>query len=205
MTGGSSIANPNVSKADRLAIWSILVVGMFGGGFVAGLGLVTGVFRLIDPARYPIALLADIPVETGPGIAQAHGDGVLVNAEQLSAGPLWLLAAGDMTLGLVIGCVTASFAHVLYRVAQRKPFHSTMQVAVLVAGVAIAVGGLLHQGFTGLGTMMAADELNDSLGGVAEVGFLFNPLIPLVGFGILALAYVFRAGERIQRETEGLV
>ena len=43
------------------------------------------------------------------------------------------------------------------------------------------------------------------IGGVTQVGFLFEPLPIVVGFGVLALAYVFRTGERLQRDTEGLV
>lgn len=205
MTEDAIIEGPGIGKTDRFAIWFILVAGMFGGGFIAGLGLINGIFRLNDPAHYPIALLAKIPVETGPGIVQAHGDNLIVNAESLSAGPLWLFAISDLILGITIGLVTASFAHVLYRIAQRKPFHRNMYLSVLVAGSAITIGGLLYQALGGLGQMMAAGELNDSLGGVAELGFFFQPMWPLIGLGILTLAYVFRAGNRLQRETEGLV
>lgn len=53
--------------------------------------------------------------------------------------------------------------------------------------------------------MMAADELNDALGGIAVPGFSFAPIPIIAGFGILTLAYVFRAGSRLQHETEGLV
>lgn len=201
---GSGIST-GIGKADRFAIWFVLIAGFFGGGFVAGLALITGVFRLLDPARYPIPLLGEMPAETGPGIAQARWESLVVNAEHLSAGPLWLLAGADVILGLTIGCVTASFAYALYRILQRKPFHRNMRTAALVAGSAIAIGGLLHQAVGGLGTMMAAGELNDSLGGVAFVGFEFQPLVPLIGFGVLALAYVFQAGNRIQRDTEGLI
>lgn len=132
-----------LSRPDRFAILAILIAGSFGGAFIAGTGIITGLFRLLDPAGYPIQLLADIPVETGPGIVQAHGDSLIVNAEQLSAGPLWLLALSELALSLTIACVTTSFAYVLYRVVQHKPFHRTMQAAALVAGFAIAIGSLL--------------------------------------------------------------
>lgn len=194
-----------IGRADRVTILTILVVGMFGGGFVAGLGLITGIFRLLDPGRYPIELLADIPVDAGDGILEARATSILVHAESLPASALWAFAISDVIGGIAIGLITASFAYVLWRVAQRRPFHRTTHVAALVAGCAIAFGSLLSQGIGGLGRMIAADELGPSLGGVTEIGFLFEPLPIVVGFGVLALAYVFRAGERLQRDTEGLV
>ncbi len=201
-------ANPaaaEVDRGDRIAIWAILIVGMFVGGLVAGLGLVNAVFRLLDPSRFPIDLLADIPLETGDGVIDAHGDSLLVWTDQLTAGPLWLLTLGDLAAALAIALVTASLGNVLWRVAQRRPFHRTVQVAALVAGCAVALGSLLAQGLGGLGRMMAAGELNDALGGIALPAFEFQPLLPILGFGILALAYVARAGERLQRDTDGLV
>lgn len=203
--GSASSTRPEIGRADRGAIYAILVVGVFLGGFVAGDGLIRGVFRLLDPAGYPIELIADIPVETGPGVVQAHGSTVVVSADGLSAGPIWLFAISDLIGALAIALVTVSFAYVLWRIAQRRPFHRTVQVAALVAGCAIALGSLLAQGLGGLAKMMAATELGPSLGDVAEVGFLFAPLPIIVGFGVLALAYVFQAGERLQRDTDGLV
>ncbi|MBL5973850.1 MAG: hypothetical protein D3X82_08825 [Candidatus Leucobacter sulfamidivorax] len=197
---------PALGRADRGIITAFLVIGVFGGGFIAGLGIVTGIFRVLDPSGAPIALLADIPLERGAGIVEAHGDRLLVTPETLSAGPLWLLAIADILLALTIGIVTASITFVLVRVLQRKLFHRTMQTALVAAGGTIAIGSLLHQGARGFGQAFAADELNPALGGVATPGFEISMIFPvLVGLGIVALAYVFRAGNRLQRETEGLV
>ena len=195
----------DIGRGDRVAVWIILIVGSFGGGVTAGLGIITGIFRLFDPARYPITLLADIPVQAGPGIVQAHGDSIVVHTDRLSGGPLWALATADVVAGIALGLVTASFAYVLSRVVGGKPFHRSMRAAALIAGSAIVFGSLVAQGVRGLGTMMAATELSDALGGVAEPAFLFEPLPIVVGFGVLALAYVFQTGTRLQRETEGLV
>jgi len=201
----TTTAPADVGRADRVAILLILAVGAFGGAFIAGLGIISAVLRLIDPARYPVTLLADIPIEAVPGIVQAHGDSIVVNADGLSTGTVWALAGGDFFLALTIGCVTFCFAYVLWRVAQRRPFHRTTQVAALVAGCAIALGSILSQGIGGLGQMMAASDLSAALGDVTSPGFLFAPLPIVLGFAIMALAYVFRAGERLQRDTEGLV
>ncbi|AYF97658.1 hypothetical protein [Protaetiibacter intestinalis] len=198
-------APAEVSRVDRVAIWLILAIGALGGGFIAGLGFVTAVFRILDPARYPVSLLADVPVDGGPGIVQVHGDSIVVNADGLAPGTVWALAAGDFFEALTIALVTASFAYVLWRVAQRRPFHRTVQAAALVAGFSLALGGILSQGIGGLGQMMAATDLEPTLGDIVMPGFLFTPTPFVVGFGVMALAYVFRTGTRLQRETEGLV
>lgn len=192
-------------RADRIAILSILAIGVFSGAFIAATGLINAVFRVIAPERYPVQLLADVPLDAGAGIVTAHGDSILVTSDTLSAGAVWLLATGDAVAALMIGTVTASFGYVLWRVAQRRPFHRTVQVAVLITGCAVAFGSLISQGLGGLGQMMAADEVNPAINGVALVGFEFAPLPIIVGFGILALAYVFRAGAGLQRDTDGLV
>jgi hypothetical protein len=192
-------------RADRITILMILAVGVFAGAFIAGTGLIQAVFRLVAPERYPVHLFADIPLETGAGVVSAHGDSLVAQADGLGSGAVWLLAAGDAFAALTVGVVTASFGYVLWRVAQRRPFHRSMQAAILVTGCAVAFGSLLSQGFGGLGQLMAATDLENALNGVALVQFEFAPLPIVVGFGIMALAFVFRAGTRLQRDTEGLV
>lgn len=190
-----------IGRADSVAVTAILVVGAGLGGFIAGMGLVRAVFRLFDPSKYPIELLADIPVELGGSVLGAHGSSLVVTVSSLPTLPLWLLSISEMIGALAIGLVTVCFAFVLARVAQRKPFHRSMRSAALVAGCAIAFGSLLSQGLGGLARMMVAFEVREP----AEPAFLFEPLPILVGFAVLALAYVFQAGNRLQKDTEGLV
>lgn len=192
-------------RADRTAIVLILAAGVFAGAFIAGTGLIGALFRLVAPERYPVQLFADIPLPSGEGVVTAHGDRLLATADGLGDGAVWALAGGDALAALTVGVVTASFGYVLWRVAQRRPFHRSMQTAILVTGSAVAFGSLLSQGLGGLGQMMAATDLGDGLGGVALVQFEFVPLPIVVGFGIMALAFVFRAGAQLQRDTEGLV
>ena len=74
-------------------------VGVFAGGFLAARGLISGIFRLADPGYAPISLLADIPVEHGDGVLDATGNALLVHADTLSTGAVWLLAIADVVLG----------------------------------------------------------------------------------------------------------
>ncbi len=196
---------PAIGRADRIAIVAILVVGALGAGAVAAVGLVRGIARLIDPAAFPVSLFAEIPLDAGPGILQAHADRVVVSTDALSAGPVWLFAISDIVFALTIAIVDVCFTCVLLRVVQSRPFHGSLRTAAIVAGCAIAFGSILGQGLGGLARMMAATELAPALGGEVLVGFEFEVISIIVGFGVLALAYVFQAGTRLQREVEGLV
>lgn len=192
----------DMDSADRVGVIVILIIGAFLGGFIAATGLIQAVFGLIDPSRHLVALLADIPLEAS-GVA-ARAERVIVTAEQLPAGVAWALAGAQAISALIVGVVTVAAASVLWRVAQRRPFHRSVRLAAVVAGTTIALGSLIAQGLGGIATMAAADALADDLEGL-YVGFEFEPLSVIIGLAILALAYIFSAGERLQRDTEGLV
>lgn len=196
----------DIHVADRIALRAVLAVAVLGGALLTTLGLFTAISRVVDPSRYPVSVLADVvvPVSSG-GVVDARADSVLVHTTDLSAGTLWLLAGGDFCSALTIALVTFGFGVVLWRVVQRQPFHRQTYFATITAGSAIALGSLLSQGLGGLGQLAAATELSAALGGVTVPGFLFSPVPVVAGFGILALAYVFRAGARLQHDTEGLV
>lgn len=190
-----------ISRGDHITVLFILIIGAGLGGLTAGLGIIQGIFRLFDPSRYPVELLADVPVKVGEGVLEAHADAMQVTFETLPAGPLWLLSLSDIVGAIALGLVTASFAYVLSRIIGGKPFHRSMQSAAVLAGCAIMFGNLLTQALRGFGQMTIAMDL----GAPAEPAFTFEPLPIIVGAAVLALAYVFEAGQRLQRDTEGLV
>lgn len=189
---------------DRTAISVITIIGIFLGGFTAGQGIIAGIFRLVNPASTPIELIADIPVDSEPGV-EATATSLSVTADTLSAGTLWMLAAADIIGGLAIALTVASSSYLLLGIVRRRPFTRASFTAMVVAGCSILFGSLLAQAIGGFGTMMAADELNSALGGVAYPGFEFSALPILVGLVILAFAYVFRIGSRLQDDSDGLV
>ena len=53
---------------------------------------------------------------------------------------------------------------------------------------------------------MASDRVNGLLGGeVFAIDATVDPLPVFLGLVVMAMAVVFRSGERLQRDTEGLV
>lgn len=198
-------APPLMSRWDRNLALAVYVATFFFGAWWAANGLIQGAFRVIAPSRYPVTLLADHPVDHGTGIISAVADTVTVYSDALSSGAVWLFAAADFLQALTIAGVLIGSGLVIERLLRGKPFHRVVRPATLLAACSLAFGSLLTQGVRGLGQMAAAAELNDQLGGILVMGFLFD-MVPIVaGFGLLGLSYVITAGMRLQRDTEGLV
>lgn len=198
-------SRPLISRWDRTLAFAVYVATFFFGAWWAANGFFRAAFRVIDPARYPVTLMTDLPVEHGSGAIQAVADSVTVRSDALSSGAVWLLASADFLQALTIAGVLVGSGLVLERVLRGKPFHRVVRPAILLAACSLAFGSLLTQGVRGLGQMMAASELNEELGGILVMGFTFD-IVPIVAaFGLLALSYVIAAGMRLQRDTEGLV
>ncbi len=200
-TAGSKL----IPRWDRNAALLVYIATFMFGAWWAGNGFIVGLFRLLAPARYPVTVLADIPVDHGPDVASAVAESVTVHTNALSPGTVWMLASADFVQALTISAVLVGSGLVLERILRGKPFHRVVRPAILLAACGLAFGSLLTQGLRGLGQMAAASELNDTINGVLVPGFTFDIVPVVAGFGLLGLTYVIAAGMRLQRETEGLV
>src|SRR5690606_14273161 len=100
--------------------------------------------------------------------------------------------------------VSLAVAYFCWSLLRARPFRRSVTVTALVAGMALLFGGLLSQAATGFGTMQAALDI-DPTHSVFDVGFWFDPAPLFGGFAIMALGIAFQLGERLQRDTEGLV
>lgn len=205
-----------LTRADRVVL---VVFAIAAAAF--GLGsLVMGVLRLrlylgaAGEGGTPVSLLADASL---PGIPMGATDGegprivfgafptADLLAEGLSGGTRALLGVGEGFAALVAIVVSAALTSLFVSLARGRAFARGLYALALVAGAALAIGSLLAQGIAGFGRMNAAVELNPIADDLFVVGFAFDPTPVLVGFAIMALAFVFRAGSRLQRDTEGLV
>lgn len=160
--------------------------------------------------RATLTLLTDQPLETlarsgGPVLESATFDSARVVATGLDAGTRWLLGAGAGVAALTNALVVGSLVLFVLLLLWRRPFHRALVAATLTAGAALLIGGILSSGLGGLGRMMAADALNPASGDAFILGFAFDPAPLLAGVAVLALSFVFSTGQRLQRDTEGLV
>jgi hypothetical protein len=207
MTG--TISTPGLSTADRVALRIL-------AGIAVGIGviiLVTGGYRTYVLAfaagETPIELLtqAEVPHDDdgSPVLVSAEFTNADVLASGLTDGTRALLAIGS-GLGTLTGVVIAAAIAILFILLSRgRPFARPLYLFSLIAGATLTLGTMLAQFIAGFGQMGAATELNPGADDVFVVGFEFDPTPWLVGFAVMALAFVFRAGARLQRDTEGLV
>lgn len=128
-----------------------------------------------------------------------------------------VLAAVSVTIALALSRIAASTLH-------GAPFGHGIARVVVIAAIAIVIGGTLASVLQQWGEWSAAQDafavtswsathVTDPNTTLASLGWptpgdfaLQIPFLPLLlGLGLGAVAAVFRAGERLQRDTAGLV
>ena len=206
----SPVAKGDLTRADGITL-SVLAGLIFAGASVYLLVGAAQVIRMLaSPGASTITLLtsSEIPSPSHDGAPQlVHGVFTTADvvASGLSGGTRALLATGTGLGFLTTAVVLGGVAYLIAALSRGKPFARPLPVLALIAGATLAIGTLLAQGLTVLGQMSAADELNPVSDDVFIVGGDFNPTLIFVGIVVMALAFVFRAGARLQRDTEGLV
>lgn len=212
-TASPASANRAATLERRLAplLTGVVLVGAVLWGLVS---TVLGAWTIIEQIvsdRFAVTLFADEPL---PGAASA-GTAVLdggsyataeVTVSGLSALPRFLLTLEASTALATALLVSATVAYFCWSVLRRRPFNRPVFALVALVGYALVLGTVLGQGFGGLGRMIAADELNGDpaegfwpLAALIDLGPAGTGLVLLVAAGAIAL------GQRLQRDTDGLV
>jgi hypothetical protein len=196
-------------RADRVTMRVIggLVVAM-AIALAAGQATIAATFAWADAVT--LSLLADqaLPVEPEEGVSAAAVDTVTLTTDALATGTRALFASGAVLLGVTALIVGSALALLLFATASGRPFRPALYRFSLVAGLALVLGPLLATALTGFASMQAAFELNDAVNGILVPGFALSSwglTIPVVGLGVIALAYLLRRMEGLQRDTAGLV
>lgn len=184
----------------------LITVWLLIDGVVHGIrALAPGETSLVLLTRHEVPHDREASTADGAAIVSAGFDTASVVASGLSGQSRGLLAVGAFATALTAAVVGGAIAWFLLLLAARRPFHRSLYLTALAAGFALVIGTLLSNGIGGFGRMHAATELQPLTDEVFLVGFQFDPLPTVVGFAVLAVAFVFRAGTRLQRDTEGLV
>lgn len=197
----SAASNPPLTaapgdRADRLSF-----------AVIAGMSAFLGLLTVADGIWRTVALAAGV----GPVELIAGGDLPSADVGRISAATVTSEAVGEGSRALL---VTASAIDLLVMVAifaaivvfqvmtgRGTPFHRFVFPVVLTAGLAMTFGGMLAAGIDGLGRTMAGGDL----GAPYEMAFELRFGPRTFGFVVLVVAYVLRTGQRLQRDSEGLV
>ncbi len=184
-----------LSLADRIAFLVIAVIA----GLLGLVALGDGIWRTIALAAGdgPVDLIAHAPVPGNVG----NVSGATVASDALGEGVRALLVTASAISLLVAAVISGAVVVFLVMTAQGTPFHRVLYPVVLTTGLVMSLGGILAGGIDGLARMMAGGELGEPY----VPGFELHLGPWAFGFVVLAAAYVIRAGERLQRDTDGLV
>ena len=197
-------------RLGRVLTWLVLLGAVLSGLLATVIGAVPLVGQLVSD-RFIVRLFADapLPAASSTGTAQLDGgsfESAEVTVSGLSALPRFLLTLEGTTALATTLLVSATVVYFCWSVLNRRPFNRPVFWLVALVGYALILGTVLGQGFGGLGRMIAADELN---GDVADGFWPLAVLVDLApagtGLVLLVAAAAISLGQRLQRETDGLV
>ncbi|MDX2026040.1 hypothetical protein [Microcella sp.] len=150
-------------------------------------------------------ILSEAPAVAGVAILPGTSR-VVVDPSTLSPVAVAVTLVGTSIVGIVSAIVAGVIAFALRRIAAGDPFPRSMYRATLLAGSALTLGLPIGAAIMGFARTVVADELNTLVGEERfRLGFEFDLTPALIGVVVLALAEVFRVGERLQNDTKGLV
>jgi len=196
-----------IKRADTASMWVFSVLGIA----IAGATCVMAANRVFEFFRdAPV----DVPVQFSGAESQiAPGGGAtyaleiqtaIIQAESLPAVAVVAGIAQAVILALVVVTIIFALLRLSVRAVRGDVFGKTSTLLVLVAGLTGLIGTVVAEL---LGGILAIEAF-----AVAPAGMLSNVMVSLdvfpyiiAAFAVALIATVFGVGERLQRETEGLV
>lgn len=218
------VLSPRRESAEgrRPLLPRLVAVACLVGVAVVALGTVIGVAHSLIPTSWvTLEIPVTLTVEETPTDLRAEPSGRLTDAVVSAptaltvdglgtAARIWL-AAGTMIEGAVAVTLLLVVARFARQSISDTPFTPRLSRLLVAGGVTLAVGGLLGQIVSGIAGLLAHEQLfalsPEALGdGIAVPPSQTFDLWPLgVGLALVVLAGLVRSGERLQRETAGLV
>lgn len=198
---------PVLSKSDRAGMY--LYVGIGAVAVVAVIWQVIARLIEVAPGRgIPVLVPFDgesAPLPIGPGgsAIDVAVDQATVTVQDPAAATLFALWAQPIVIGLALcaGIVLASLF--CLRLARGKAFQRGTARLVYTAVVVLAVGWFA-------GSILTSMTVNGALSAVSDYGYdgarFQTDWVPIFALLVLtAIGSAFQIGERLQRDTEGLV
>jgi hypothetical protein len=198
------VGSPATVAATRALLWVFLVASVIIGVLRIVVGAVSqvGVFQT---GEFPLQILAG---QSLPATANAVGtyETASVLMTDASADTFTMAAISSISLTVTETTIALLIAVLAWRLLHRGMFRRSLSIFVALAGGVMLIGGMISQGASGLASGMAARDLNGGdLDGFWPVAGRFDPSFLGPAFALLLIGLAFEVGERLQRETAGLV
>lgn len=207
------------SIVHRLDNWILRAI-TGGAMLAAGLGVVAGVARAgellgsesVTVSGMELANASTPEFTTGsPLIVEAHYETLRLTVEGLSGAARGWLVATDVFGGLLATGLCLIVAWLGMRVLTGRPFAKSLTWGTFAAAILVIVTGAGNQLAAAIARAEVVDFLGDDMvasGGTEGFYYLMMTLDPAPfawGIGLAVLTAAFQIGERLQRDTEGLV
>ena len=201
------------SLSSRLDTGALRVFSVLGVLFAGG-ALIWGVFAFVDtltsdavPVSQPVSLpVADVDTDGSASIAAGETTVAELSVTGLSMAARLLLGSGTLLLTLVQVLIAVAVVVLCRQLLAGRPFVRALGRLISVVAVAVLAGGMIGQALYGFGNLQVAAELNDDPIGTAFPMMMSLDSTPfVVGIVLALLAMAFSIGERLQRETDGLI
>jgi hypothetical protein len=202
----AKMTDADVGRGDRADLWTTGAAGVLGAGGAIGVG----VQRLIELFGTPGGVTVAAPVtaegaDERIGSVDATATEVTFFAPDVNAVSVGALGAEVVLTALGCVAIVALVGVLVLRAARDRAFsRGSSGLVTAIAIVLLAV--------TSLGVLLRTMGLNGAFAAVDafdrfDQQAIINAAIPLylVAIGIAALGLTFRRGERLRRDTEGLV
>ncbi len=203
-------ASHQLRRAERGSLVFFAVIAAVYGVLVL-VGSVTRIISVLISDTLDVQLNAayEVPAGIATGTAtlvSGSFDSALLTLADVSQPARLLLAASALAIGLTQVLIAGTIAFVSIGLVRGRPFGRSMTWLLATASVTLMIGGLLSIGLGGAAQLVIAAELApDPVGSVFPFAVTIEPTIILLGFVLGVVAAAFEFGERMQRDTEGLV
>ncbi|WP_426188095.1 hypothetical protein [Microbacterium sp. TWP3-1-2b2] len=201
-------AHPSLSEAVALGLVATGAVSIGVASVFGAVGAGIEIFGSPVPVSLPVDGAQMASLSDADGIAAAEYTQSVVSFESLDAGTRWLLLAEAALPALATVIVCASLWWLGLSLIRQRAFRRSMVPMLATAALALIVTGMTGPLFGAIARAQVVEQLAAS--GADTEGFwmfLYELNPASIGWGI-ALALVgtaFEVGQRLQRETEGLV
>lgn len=198
------VGSPATVATTRAILWVFLVTSVLLGA----VRLVTGIVAEISifaSGELPITVIAGQALPASAGTEGMYETASVVMTDA-SAATLTLATVSSVSQIVTETVIALLVAVLAWRLLRRGMFRRSLTIFVALAGGVMLIGGMLSQGANTIATGLAANDLNrGQLDGFWPIAGRFDPTFLGPAIALLLVGFAFEVGERLQRETVGLV
>ncbi|WGD37626.1 hypothetical protein [Lysinibacter sp. HNR] len=190
-------------------LWLVFIAAIITGTSALILTVVSIAIQL-SSGQYSVTLNAETPVPDSFGTALIN-TGTFTSANLLvsdiTPAAVTFLIAGRLISLLTTLTIAVSVTLLSWGNLRGHPFRPPITRSFIILGATLMIGSLLSQALNGFGGWFVAEQLNGTRNVDYYWPFSFNiTTTPIIaGVIVLVIALTFETGERIQRDTEGLI